>query len=145
MVQGAKEGSVERLRDALTGISGILVTPYDEDGEIAPSRLAGPVERALSAGVHALTINGNTSEFYCLSIAEAETMVHAATESVAGRAPVIAGIGRGVREACHLARVSSEAGASALMMLVTVCPLSSICETTPSAFQPLQISARWTG
>ncbi len=37
---------------ALTGISGILVTPYDTKGEIAPDKLALIIDRALGAGMH---------------------------------------------------------------------------------------------
>ena len=49
------------LASALTGISGILVTPFDGAGEIAPERLQKPiVDRAVGAGVHMLTANGNT-------------------------------------------------------------------------------------
>ena len=40
------------LDTALAGISGILVTPYDDAGEIAPARLAPILDRALAAGVH---------------------------------------------------------------------------------------------
>ena len=108
--------SVDDLRTALAGVSGILVTPFDEDGDIAPERLSGPVERALAAGVHVLTANGNTGEFYGLTLGEAEAMVRAAAERIAGRAPLIGGVGRGVRDACRLARISAEAGAAALMI-----------------------------
>jgi len=66
-----------KLRKALTGISGILVTPFNDLDKIAPSRLAPIVDRAIGAGVHILVTNGNTGEFYGLTTAEAETMVHA--------------------------------------------------------------------
>lgn len=36
------------LDQALTGISGILVTPFDERGDIAPGRLAPILDRALA-------------------------------------------------------------------------------------------------
>ena len=62
------------LDSALGGISGILVTPYDEDGEIAPERLAPILDRALGAGVHMPVVNGNTGEFYALTTDEACTM-----------------------------------------------------------------------
>jgi len=101
---------------ALTGISGILVTPFDEADEVAPGRLAGIVDRAIGAGVHILVSNGNTGEFYGLTMAEAERMVHATAELVAGRVPLPAGVGRGIRDACALARASRAAGASALMV-----------------------------
>jgi len=105
-----------KLRKALTGISGILVTPFDAQDEVAPARLKPIVDRAIGAGVHILVANGNTGEFYGLTTAEAETMVNAAAELVAGRAPLLAGVGRSINDACALARASRAAGASALMV-----------------------------
>ncbi len=104
------------LDAVLTGISGILVTPYDEAGEIAPGRLAPVIDRALGAGVHLPVVNGNTGEFYALTTDEACAMVQEVVCLVAGRAPVLAGVGRGVRDACRLARASADAGAAALMI-----------------------------
>lgn len=100
----------------LTGISGILVTPFDEEGNIAADRLAPIVDRAIEAGIHALTINGNTSEFYGLTINEASAMADAAAATINGRAPLIGGVGRSVHEACALARASVAAGAAAIMV-----------------------------
>jgi 4-hydroxy-tetrahydrodipicolinate synthase len=105
-----------KLRAALTGISGILVTPFDGDDRIAPDRLKPVVDRAIGAGIHVLVANGNTSEFYGLTTAEAEVMVRAVAEQVAGRVPLLAGVGRSVSDACALARASRAAGASALMV-----------------------------
>jgi 4-hydroxy-tetrahydrodipicolinate synthase len=105
-----------KLRKALTGISGILVTPFDAQDKVAPSRLKPIVDRAIDAGVHILVANGNTGEFYGLTTAEAETMVQAAAELIAGRVPLLAGVGRSINDACALARASRAAGASALMV-----------------------------
>lgn len=105
-----------RLRQALAGISGILVTPFDADDTVAPARLAPIVDRAVRAGVHLLVANGNTGEFYALTTAEAETMVHAAAALVAGRVPLLGGVGRSVGDARVLARASKAAGAVALMV-----------------------------
>lgn len=104
------------LDTALKGISGILVTPYDEGGDIAPARLKPIIDHVLGAGVHIPVVNGNTGEFYALTTDEACTMVTEVTGMVAGRAPVLAGIGRGIRDACRLARASADAGAAALMI-----------------------------
>jgi 4-hydroxy-tetrahydrodipicolinate synthase len=104
------------IADRLRGISGILVTPFDADDRIAPDRLAPIVERAVAAGVHALTVNGNTGEFYSLSDDEALAMARAVPPLVAGRAPVIAGAGRSVKAAAALARASADAGATAIML-----------------------------
>src|ERR687884_2056360 len=105
-----------KLRKALTGISGILVTPFDGDDRIAPKRLKPIIDRAVKAGVHILVANGNTGEFYGLTTAEAETMVHAVAEEIGGRVPLLAGVGRSINDACALARASRAAGAAPLMV-----------------------------
>lgn len=104
------------LDQALTGISGILVTPYDDKGDVAPQKLVPIIDRALGAGLHMPVVNGNTGEFYALTTDEASTMVREVVGLVDGRAPVLAGIGRGIRDAEALAKVSAAAGATALMV-----------------------------
>jgi 4-hydroxy-tetrahydrodipicolinate synthase len=104
------------LQAALSGISGILITPFDAQDRVAPARLRPVVERAVGAGVHLLVANGNTSEFYGLSTAEAEAMVHAVAERIGGRVPLLAGIGRALPDALALARASAAAGAAGLMV-----------------------------
>ena len=101
---------------ALTGVAGILVTPFDQHDAIAPDRQIPIIQRAIDAGVAVLTANGNTGEFYSLTASEAEAMVAATAEYVAGRVPLVAGVGKGINEACALARASARAGASALMV-----------------------------
>lgn len=105
-----------KLRQSLSGISGILVTPFDASDNIAPARLRPIADRAIAAGVHMLVANGNTGEFYGLTVAEAEKMVHAAAEIVGGRVPLIGGVGKSVGDACALARASRAAGAQVLMV-----------------------------
>lgn len=104
------------LRQALNGISGILVTPFDAQDRVVAAPLQPVVHRAVQAGVQVLVANGNTSEFYGLQPAEAERAVAIAADCVAGRVPLLAGVGRSVGEACALARVSRAAGADALMV-----------------------------
>jgi 4-hydroxy-tetrahydrodipicolinate synthase len=104
------------LDTALTGISGILVTPYDAAGDIAPALLSPIIDRALAAGLHMPVVNGNTGEFYALTTDEACAMAREVTAMVDGRAPVLAGVGRGIRDACRLAKASAQAGATALMI-----------------------------
>jgi 4-hydroxy-tetrahydrodipicolinate synthase len=105
-----------KLMMALTGISGILVTPFDNNDEVAPKRLRPIIDRAIGAGVHILVANGNTGEFYGLTIKEAEAMVHSVAEQIGGRVPLLGGVGRSIGDACALAKASRAAGASALMV-----------------------------
>ena len=92
------------LDTALRGISGILVTPYDDAGEIAPGRLSPIIDRALGAGVHMPVVNGNTGEFYALTFEEYQAVIRTSLEAAAGRVPVLVGIGHSTRIACELAR-----------------------------------------
>ncbi|MEI4485210.1 dihydrodipicolinate synthase family protein [Frigidibacter sp. MR17.14] len=108
--------TLDRLRKALTGISGILVTPYDDAGDLDMARLKPIVDRAVTAGVHILVSNGNTGEFYALTVDEAERAVIEGAQIIGGRVPLLAGIGRGIGDACRLAKVSAKAGADALMI-----------------------------
>ena len=104
------------LREALTGISGILVTPFDSQDVVQPDPLDPIIDRAVDAGVDILVANGNTGEFYALQAQEAEQMMHAVVEKVNGRVPVLNGVGRSVGEACSLARASKKAGVDAIMV-----------------------------
>lgn len=105
-----------KFREALTGISGILVTPFDKSDKVDPARLRPVIDRAIGAGVHILVANGNTGEFYGLTTAEAETMVHSIAEQIGGRVPLLGGVGRSIGDAVALARASKKAGATALMV-----------------------------
>src|SRR3546814_6958303 len=98
------------LRQALTGISGILVTPFDANDKIDPERLEPVMTRAIAANVDILVVNGNTSEFYALQAAEAQAMMEAVKDMAAGRVTVINGVGRSVHGACARARASRRAG-----------------------------------
>lgn len=104
------------FRQALTGISGILVTPFDKDDKVEPKKLQPIIDRAIGAGVHILVANGNTGEFYGLTTAEAEAMVHSIAEQIGGRAPLLGGVGRSIGDAVALAKASKKAGATALMV-----------------------------
>ncbi len=107
---------VYSLDDALSGISGILVTPYNDKGDIAPKKLSPIIDRALDAGMHLPVVNGNTGEFYALTTNEAKTMVEEVVALVNGRAPLLAGIGRSIGDAIELTKASVKAGASGLMI-----------------------------
>ena len=101
---------------SLPGISGILVTPFDTQDQIAPAQLKPVIDRAIGAGVHILTANGNTGEFYGLTTIEAVRMGNAAAELIDGRVPLLAGVGRSIGDAVELAKASRDAGAAALMV-----------------------------
>src|SRR5258707_3010725 len=92
-----------KLRKALTGISGILVTPFDAQDKVAPDRLSPIIDRAIGAVVHILLANGNTCALYGLTTAENEKMGQSVAAQIAGRAPLLACIRRSINDCCNLA------------------------------------------
>ena len=57
------EESQIRLREQLTGISGVHITPFNKDGDINDEILIQIIDRISRAGVHVIVSNGNTAEF----------------------------------------------------------------------------------
>ena len=58
-----------------------------------------------------------TGEFHALSAREAIDVVRTTVDAVAGRVPVIAGVGGPLGHAIELARGAAEAGADGLLLL----------------------------
>ncbi len=106
---------LQTVRKALTGISGVPVTPYGADGSIDIDKLKRLIRELASAKVHNLMAAGNTGEFFTLTIDEVRS-VHAATiEAAAGKSLVSAAVGRSLTEAKALAKDAIAAGADAIM------------------------------
>jgi 4-hydroxy-tetrahydrodipicolinate synthase len=107
--------SIDRVRRALTGISGVHVTPYDRSGAIDSALLKAIVADMAGAGVHNIVSAGNTGEFFALTSDEVLRVHEVAIAAVAGRALVTAAVGRSLVEATATARAAKRAGANAVM------------------------------
>ncbi|MDH2328144.1 dihydrodipicolinate synthase family protein [Cereibacter sp. SYSU M97828] len=116
---------MEKIRQALKGISGVPVTPYDRDGQIDAGLLAPLIRRLADAGIHNLMAAGNTGEFFSLSLDEIRR-VHAITAEAAGdRTLISAAVGRSLVEAKSLARDAIAAGCGAIMSHHPMDPFAS--------------------
>jgi 4-hydroxy-tetrahydrodipicolinate synthase len=104
---------------------GIPVVPFDENGEVDHPQLAALIERLVSAGVTALTPNGNTGEFYALSPDERRAVLSTVTDAAAGRAAIVAGVGLDLTTAVADARFARDAGVDAVMVHQPVLPYLS--------------------
>lgn len=104
------------IKPALGGISGVLVTPFDGDDRVDGALLSRIAERVAGAGVHGLVAGGNTGEFYTLDSEEIRAVHDAAIAGNAGRAVLIVGVGRALKEAIALGRRAVEQGADAVMV-----------------------------
>ncbi|MBB6486669.1 dihydrodipicolinate synthase family protein [Rhizobium lusitanum] len=117
--------SVEIMRHALAGVSGVPVTAYDAGGEVEARVTARVYQRVAAAGIHNIVAAGNTGEFYALTPDEIRRVHEAAVAGVDGKAPVTAAIGRSLREAIRMAKDAASMGASALMSHQPVDPFAA--------------------
>lgn len=104
-----------KIRQALTGISGVPVTPYAADGSVNGPGLKALISRLAAAGVHNLMAAGNTGEFFALSLEEVRLVHRLTVEAADGKSLVSAAVGRSLVEAKDLARDAIAAGADAIM------------------------------
>ena len=107
--------AVARVRQALTGISGVPVTPYAVDGSVDATKLKALIEKLAAAGVHNLMAAGNTGEFFTLSLEEVRLVHRTTIRAAAGNALVSAAVGRSLTEAKALARDAIAEGVDAIM------------------------------
>lgn len=117
--------SVEIMRHALTGVSGVPVTAYDAGGEVEARVTARVYQRVAAAGVHNIVAAGNTGEFYALTPDEIRRVHEAAVAGVDGKAPVTAAIGRSLCEAIRMTKDAASIGASAVMSHQPVDPFAA--------------------
>ncbi|EGA89385.1 dihydrodipicolinate synthase [Planococcus donghaensis MPA1U2] len=98
-------------------ISAINMLPFEKDTKaINWTGLEENIEFLLENKMEVLVPNGNTGEFYALTVAEAKEATNKVVELVAGRATVMAGIGYAVDTAIELGKAAQESGADCVMI-----------------------------
>lgn len=113
------------LRTALADVVAIPVTPYDATGAVDRDTYRALLRRLLDGGVRAVTPNGNTGEFYALTLEERRLCTELSVEEAGGRAAVLVGVGQDVATAVDAARHAREAGAQMVMVHQPVHPYVS--------------------
>ncbi|WP_040489264.1 dihydrodipicolinate synthase family protein [Fulvimarina pelagi] len=108
------------------GLSAFPITPADSEGRVDTELLARLVERICISGAASIGLLGSTGTYAYLSRAERRRAVAATAECVAGRLPIIVGVGAmRTDEAQALARDAEASGADALLMApVSYTPLT---------------------
>jgi 4-hydroxy-tetrahydrodipicolinate synthase len=100
-----------------TGAQVLLLTPFDEDGEIDERSLAALIEYVIGAGVDGIVGMGTTGEFFTLSLEEQGRLMELLAEQVRGRVPLTYGIGNSATSvSIDLARRAQELGADCVML-----------------------------
>jgi len=104
-----------RLQQALTGVVATTVTPYTDDLSLDLPALKRNAE-LISGHSDVIVPLGNTGEFYNLSLEEVKTVMGAVVETVAGRIPVVVGVGYASPIMLDLALHAQAVGADAVMV-----------------------------
>ncbi len=99
-----------------SGVGTALVTPFTASGAVDERAFAALVERQVAGGVHFVVPCGTTGETPTLSRKERDRVVDLTVEVVAGRIPVLAGVGGyDTEEVAELARDTEKQGVSGLL------------------------------
>lgn len=103
--------------EPMRGVYPILVTPFDENGELDEESLRSLIDFNVAAGVHGLGV-ALGSEVFKLSEAERNRVTRIVVEQVNGRIPVVINTGApGTDLAVFYSRTAAELGADALMVM----------------------------
>lgn len=93
-----------------------LVTPFDAREQLDFTALDRLLDWHLASGTHGLVLAGSTGEAALLDDAEYRALLEYAVQRIAGRIPVIAGIGSpSTRKSLAYARIAAEARADAVL------------------------------
>ncbi|TAJ30070.1 dihydrodipicolinate synthase family protein [Bosea sp. (in: a-proteobacteria)] len=124
------------------GLSAFPLTPADADGVVDTDAFAVMIDRLVSAGVDSIAVLGSTGTYAYLDRSERSRALACAVETVAGRVPLIAGIGATrtswVKEP---ARDAERRGADGLLLA----PVSYALLTQDEVFTHFDATAAATG
>ncbi len=76
--------TIQKVRAALAGISGVHVTPYTASGAVDRALLTRVIDRIAVAGIHNIVSAGNTGEFYALTPDEVRSFMTARSRPTPG-------------------------------------------------------------
>lgn len=81
------------MRRAISGVLTAIVTPFTTEGALNLPALQHQVQRQIAAG-NGIFCGGTNGEFFVLNEEEKIAVARTCVEAAAGRAPVVAHIGR---------------------------------------------------
>jgi 4-hydroxy-tetrahydrodipicolinate synthase len=124
------------------GLSAFPLTPADADGVVDTEAFAVMIDRLVSAGVDSIAVLGSTGTYAYLNRSERSRALACAVETIAGRVPLIAGIGAMRTSWVHeLARDAERLGADGLLLA----PISYAPLTQDEVFAHFDATAAATG
>jgi 5-dehydro-4-deoxyglucarate dehydratase len=105
------------LRSKFSGVIAFPVTPFKKDLTLDLAGLRHNLSKLIEHPVCAVVAAGGTGEMYSLTPAEHLEVIKTTVEIVAGRAPVIAGVGFNQGLAVEMAQAAQAAGADGILAL----------------------------
>lgn len=105
------------VKERVRGVIAFPITPFRADLSLDLEGLRGNLDVLLRHPIGAVVAAGGTGEMYSLTPTEHAEVVKTIVQAVAGRVPVLAGVGFNAALAADLARQSARAGADAILAL----------------------------
>ncbi|WP_018922021.1 dihydrodipicolinate synthase family protein [Salsuginibacillus kocurii] len=113
----------QRFRDKLATINAISMLPFhNESKDIHWEGLRQNINFLLDNDTEVIIPNGNTGEFYTLTVEEAKEVTREVVNLVNGQATVVAGVGYSVDTAIELGKAAEDDGADCVMIHQPVHP-----------------------
>jgi len=103
------------LRKTLSGVIAFPITPFKTDLALDLEGLRQNLIQLVQHRICAVVAAGGTGEMYSLTAAEHLSVIKTTVEVIAGRVPVIAGVGFGQQAAVEMARAAADAGAGGIL------------------------------
>ena len=89
-----------------------VVTPFREDQSIDFDAFRKVIDFAVESGLDGMLISGSTGEYHTMSLEEQKEVIQEGCEYVAGRIPVVAGVGKSTaKDTIELANFAAACGA----------------------------------
>ena len=120
------------------GLLSFPVTDFDQEGNFNANSFAERVNWFVGHQVSSVFVAGGTGEFFSLTKEEYASIVKVSVETVKERVPVIASVGRSVREAIEWAGIAEKAGIHALLLFppyLTECPPEGVLQYAQAIMQ----------
>jgi 4-hydroxy-tetrahydrodipicolinate synthase len=109
---------VELMTKTFRGTFTVMITPYNDQGNVDLKALADLTEWQIREGIHGLIPLGSTGEFLSLSQEERDSVAETVIKVAAGRVPVLIGTGaEDTREVLRLSREAENMGADGVMII----------------------------
>jgi 5-dehydro-4-deoxyglucarate dehydratase len=106
-----------RLRSKFSGVIAFPVTPFKSDLSLDLEGLRYNLSRLIEEPVCAVVAAGGTGEMFSLTPEEQLQVMKTTVETVAGKAPVIAGVGFNQVLAVQMAQAAADCGADGILAL----------------------------